>query len=112
MKGVPSPNIKPHPRTQKAKEEAANTMKFLERMFTQFLAWHMPDSTKANPRFMKNTNIAVTNTHVVSMPIFRSARVACAVANCVARSGAAAAASAAHDAATAVNETAAAVNEM
>src|SRR5690349_1963440 len=67
------PNMSPQPRIQNAAEETANTMKFLDRMFTQFLARHMPDSTAAKPRFMKNTNMAVINTHTVSNMILRSA---------------------------------------
>ena len=41
-------------------------MKFFERMFTQFFDRHMPDSTAAKPRFMKNTSMAVMSTHIVS----------------------------------------------
>ena len=51
-------------------EETAKTMKFFARMFTAFLARHRPDSTMANPRFMKNTRNAVTKTHTVSIAIF------------------------------------------
>ena len=50
-------------------------MKFFERMLTVFLARQNPDSTSANPRFMKNTSDAVIKTHTVSMPTFNSAGV-------------------------------------
>src|SRR5688572_7766689 len=52
-------------------------MKFLERMFTAFLARHMPDSTQAKPRFMKNTRKPVINTHTVSAATVRFAVVFC-----------------------------------
>src|SRR5688572_32516696 len=57
-------------------------MKFFDKMLTVFFARQNPDSTSANPRFMKNTRDAVINTHIVSMPIFRSAGV-CANAGVV-----------------------------
>src|SRR3989338_8777002 len=66
MNPVPLPNMRPYPNTQKAIEETANTMKFLERMFVEFLTRQNPVSTHANPRFMKNTSIAVMSTHSVS----------------------------------------------
>ena len=69
---------------------AKNTTKFLARIFTQFLARQSPDSTQANPVFMKNTRPAVSNTHKVS----RATRMAPLVSVSVATgSGAAAAAS-------------------
>jgi hypothetical protein len=70
--GLPSPNMIPKPITRKAIEETANTMKFLARMVTTFLARQKPDSTLANPRFMKNTRKAVTSTHTVSMATLAS----------------------------------------
>src|SRR3989338_6130056 len=66
MNPVPLPNMRPYPNTQKAIEETANTMKFLERMFVEFLTRQKPVSTHANPKFMKNTSIAVNNVHIVS----------------------------------------------
>ena len=48
-------------------------MKFFERMLTQFFARHMPDSTQAKPRFMKNTSMPVTSTQTVSAPTLISA---------------------------------------
>ena len=56
----------PQPSIQKNTVVTANTMKFFERMFTAFFARHMPDSTRAKPRFMKNTSMPVTSTHTVS----------------------------------------------
>ena len=35
-------------------------------MFTQFLERHRPDSTQANPAFMKKTSAAVSSTQTVS----------------------------------------------
>ena len=58
MKPLPSPNMMPQPRNRNASDEAANTMKFLNRMFTVFFARQRPDSTMAKPRFMKNTRNA------------------------------------------------------
>ena len=72
MKPLPSPNIRPQPITQNEIVEAANTMKFLVRMLVAFLARQRPLSTSAKPAFMKNTSIAVTSTHTVSMPMRRS----------------------------------------
>jgi hypothetical protein len=65
-RGFPSPNIRPKPTAKKAIEATANTMKFLARMFTAFLAWHSPVSSVAKPAFMKNTRQAATTTHKVS----------------------------------------------
>ena len=62
----------PQPNSQKPIDVTANTMKFLDRMFTQFFARHMPDSTQAKPRFMKNTSMPVTITQTVSAATFRS----------------------------------------
>lgn len=50
----------------KPREETANTMKFLERMFTVFFDLAMPASKDAKPRFIKNTRIAARKTHKVS----------------------------------------------
>ena len=61
--------MSPKPKTQNASEETANTMKFLARMLTAFLAWQRPASSKANPAFMKNTRDAVIITHIVSSAI-------------------------------------------
>src|SRR5512145_191117 len=72
IKELPSPNINPHPRRRKPRDETAKTMKFFDSMFTQFFARAKPDSTIANPRFIKKTNIAVINTHRVSRTIFGS----------------------------------------
>src|SRR3989338_11141465 len=66
MKPLPLPNISPQPSTQNAMVEQANTMKFFDRMFVEFLTRQNPVSTHAKPRFMKNTSIAVTNTQIVS----------------------------------------------
>ncbi len=44
-------------------------MKFLARMFTQFLARASPDSTIANPRFMKKTSMPAISTQTVSRAI-------------------------------------------
>ena len=44
----------------------SNTIKFLDNILTQFLTLAKPDSTIAKPKFMKKTNIAVTNTQIVS----------------------------------------------
>jgi hypothetical protein len=70
---LPLPNIRPQPRIQKPIELIANTTKFFERILTQFLARHMPDSTQANPRFMKNTSMPVIKTQSVSAITFSSA---------------------------------------
>ena len=59
------------PRNRNASEETANTTKFLNRMLTVFLARQKPDSTSANPRFMKNTRNAAIITQIVSSAIFR-----------------------------------------
>ena len=53
----------------------ANTMKFLERMLTVFLARQKPDSTSAKPRFMKNTSDAVISTQTVSRAMVSSSGV-------------------------------------
>src|SRR4051812_33043456 len=63
----------PQPSSQKPMEVTANTMKFFDRIFTQFFARHIPDSTVANPRFMKNTSMPVTRTHTVSAITLSSA---------------------------------------
>jgi len=63
---VPSPNMRPKPRTRKATEETANTMKFLASTVTVFLARQNPDSTIANPRPVKKTRNAVTSVQIVS----------------------------------------------
>src|SRR5699024_5626378 len=55
------------PRSMKPRDDTANTMKFLDRMLTVFLARAKPASTDANPRFMKNTRMAASSTHKVSM---------------------------------------------
>ncbi len=60
----------PQPSIQKNNVVTANTMKFLDRMLTVFFARQKPDSTVANPKFMKNTSIAVTSTQTVSAPTF------------------------------------------
>src|SRR6188474_138632 len=62
----------PHPISQKPMVVTANTMKFLDKMLTVFFARHMPDSTVAKPRFMKNTSMPVTMTHIVSAMILTS----------------------------------------
>src|SRR5262245_49169358 len=53
----------------------AKTMKFLDRMLTVFFDRHIPDSTSAKPRFMKNTRDAVIRTHTVSSPMVSSSAV-------------------------------------
>src|SRR4026207_1773842 len=68
----------PQPISQKPLVVTANTMKFFERMFTQFFARHMPDSTVAKPRFMKNTSMPVTSTQTVSAITLSSALVGAA----------------------------------
>src|SRR5690349_13729056 len=50
-------------------------MKFFERMLTVFLLRHIPDSTSAKPRFMKNTSDAVNTTQIVSSAIVNSSGV-------------------------------------
>src|SRR5688572_20275645 len=62
----------PQPSSQNPIVVTANTMKFFDRMLTQFFARHMPDSTQAKPKFMKNTRNAVINTQTVSAAIFTS----------------------------------------
>ncbi|HET6371131.1 MAG TPA: hypothetical protein VFG95_08035 [Nitrospiria bacterium] len=52
-------------------------MKFFDRMFTVFLLRQKPDSTIANPRFMKKTSMAVTKVQMVSAITLASE--ACAV---------------------------------
>jgi hypothetical protein len=80
----PLPNMRPHPINQNEIEAIAKTMKFLARMFTVFLALHSPDSTMANPRFIKNTRNAVNRTHTVSIPtamlLFKSSSACCVTA--------------------------------
>jgi hypothetical protein len=66
MKPLPSPNIKPQPKSRNPSDETAKTMKFFDKMFTLFLARAKPLSTLAKPRFMKNTSIPVTRTQIVS----------------------------------------------
>src|SRR3990172_1194578 len=73
MYGEPLPNMIPNPMIQKNAVVTAKTMKFFDKMLTQFLARQNPDSTQAKPRFMKNTSIAVINTQTVSIPTLRSA---------------------------------------
>src|SRR3972149_11513822 len=87
----------PHPRIQKNNDVTANTIKFLERMLTQFFARQKPDSTHAKPRFMKNTSIAVTNTQTVSAHSFASDRNAAIGSVAAADSAAGSAASAASE---------------
>src|SRR5688572_31373003 len=70
----------PQPTSQKPMVVTANTMKFFERILTQFLARHIPDSTQANPRFMKNTRNPVIITQTVSAITLRSAGVGPAAA--------------------------------
>ena len=53
----------------------AKTMKFFERMLTVFFDRHIPDSTSAKPRFMKNTSDAVNSTQIVSSAIVSSSGV-------------------------------------
>ena len=65
-------NQLPKPRNQNATVEIANTTKFLDKIFTQFLARANPDSTHAKPAFIKNTSMAVTSTKIVSAATFRS----------------------------------------
>lgn len=72
MKGSPSPNINPHPMTQKAMDAMAKTTKFLVKTFTAFFCRQNPVSNMQNPAFIKNTNIPARITHRVSIPIFRS----------------------------------------
>src|SRR6185437_9670726 len=67
------PNIKPQPSSQKPIVVTANTMKFFERMLTQFFWRQKPDSTQAKPRFMKNTSIDAITTQTVSAITFKSA---------------------------------------
>src|SRR3990172_13202161 len=67
---VPPPNMSPKPSARNAREETANTTKFLKRMLTQFLARQKPDSTSPKPRFMKKTRNAASITQMVSMAIF------------------------------------------
>src|SRR6185437_11974510 len=50
----------------------ANTIKFLERIFTQFFWRQKPDSTQAKPRFMKNTSMPVIIIQTVSAPTLSS----------------------------------------
>src|ERR687892_727428 len=71
--GLPSPNMRPNPSTRNAVDDTENTMKFLARMVTVFLARQNPDSTPAKPRPMKNTRNAVTSTHTVSTATLASA---------------------------------------
>jgi hypothetical protein len=63
----------------------ANTMKFFDRMLTVFLARQNPDSTRANPRFMKNTSDAVKSTQIVSRAIVSSSGVLAAASAFVPR---------------------------
>ena len=72
---LPPPNISPQPSSQKPIELTAKTMKFFDRMLTQFFARQKPDSTQAKPRFMKNTSMPVTSTQTVSAMTLRSAAV-------------------------------------
>ena len=67
MNGLLPPNMSPQPRTRKPRDETAKTMKFFDRMLTQFFALAKPASTAANPRFIKKTRIAQKNTHMVSV---------------------------------------------
>src|SRR5438477_3491113 len=76
--GLPSPNMTPQPRNQYAAALAAKTMKFFDRMLTAFFTRHMPDSTVANPRFMKKTSMPVTSTQTVSAITLSSAFVGAA----------------------------------
>ena len=73
--------MSPQPINQKDTDAMAKTMKFFARMLTVFLARHKPDSTMANPRFMKNTRNAVNSTQTVSTPtcreLFRSSSAFC-----------------------------------
>src|SRR5687768_17313818 len=50
-------------------------MKFFDRMLTVFFARQNPDSTSANPRFMKNTKAAVSTTQIVSKATVSSSAV-------------------------------------
>ena len=67
IKGLSPPNIRPQPNSMKPRDEMANTMKFLDRMLTVFLARARPASTEAKPRFMKKTRMAASRTQKVSM---------------------------------------------
>ena len=63
------PNINPQPINRNPNEETANTIKFLERIFTVFFDLANPASTAANPKFIKKTRIPARNTHNVSIII-------------------------------------------
>src|SRR3989337_3886708 len=56
----------PNPTNEKKTIETQKTITFLEIIFTAFFERHNPDSTMANPRFIKNTRKAVTRTQTVS----------------------------------------------
>ena len=68
-KPFPFENISPHPINQNPTDARANTIKFFARIFTVFFARQRPDSTIANPRFIKNTRNAASRTQTVSSPI-------------------------------------------
>ena len=67
IKGLFPPNIIPQPRSRKPREDTANTIKFLDNIFTVFFALAKPASTLAKPKFIKKTRIAARNTHSVSI---------------------------------------------
>ena len=65
--------------SQNPRAVAAKTMKFFERMFTQFFARANPDSTQPKPRFMKNTSMPQTSTQTVSAAVHSFAIISSAV---------------------------------
>jgi len=69
MNPLPSPNINPQPKIQKAMDDIPNTIKFFASMLTVFFERQSPDSSMAKPKFMKNTRKAVKRTHTVSNAI-------------------------------------------
>ena len=66
MNADPSPNMRANPVAQNMSEAMATTMKFLVRMLTAFFERQNPDSTSANPAFMKKTRNPAVMTHIVS----------------------------------------------
>jgi hypothetical protein len=63
--------MKPNPIAQKAKLVTQKTITFFDKIFTAFFDRQRPDSTVANPRFMKKTRAAVIRTQTVSAITFR-----------------------------------------
>ena len=72
MRLLPSPNMSENPTAQKAMLVTQKTMTFFDKMLTAFFERQRPDSTMANPAFIKKTKAAVIRTQTVSAITLKS----------------------------------------